>query len=185
VALKSALHLRSLADAHRPPVAPHVVHFDIGAWSTLQVMLVEERRLIEFLTGPRTQVRKGQCFVRDKDDICLNCFSSTPENAWAMHPDPTNPADPYSVLRWRAERINKRVAHFSWVLLDDSDSRTVSGIWQTGYLREIATQLGAFTDWLEHPTRCPAASRILRRALSVSRTGIQQLQTPGPPFGGC
>jgi len=60
LAIDSAIRLERMKHSGRYPVAPHKPGFDQDAWSLLQTMLIEERRLIEFIRGPATIMSKGR-----------------------------------------------------------------------------------------------------------------------------
>ncbi len=154
--------------AGRLPVAPHKPGFDQDAWSLLQTMLIEERRLIEFLTGPKTRVDSTTKLVVNvqPDDICTNCFTTATDPAWVMAPTPRN------ILRPRATRINQRIAHFSWILVGP-DTRVDTGFWRTGYLRLVVEQFESFTDWLM--ARQPLATEPLLDAVVVAAEAAQHL----------
>jgi len=169
VAVDSALRLDALRHVGIAPVAPHVTNYDRETWSLLHTMLVEERRLMEFLLGPRTD-KTG--LHRQPDDICVTCFSKSPEGMWRL------PQQHQKIFRERMTRINKRLAHFAWVLTED-DPRTVVGTWQTGYLREVAEQLWSFREWLT--AQRPAAAAAMYERLSEARHRAALLPAPGLP----
>jgi hypothetical protein len=176
VAIDSAITIELLRHDRVYPVSPHASGFVPDAWSALQTMLVEERRLIEFLVGPHTRIDKntGAVYNAYGDAICTNCFALTITDTWWMS-DPIR-----DTLRGRAQRTNKRVAHFSWIMVT-SDARTLEGTWQTGYLREITAQFENFTGWLT--SRRPTVANVLMDAyVSPALVKAGQLAEPGPPY---
>jgi len=176
VAIKSAINIEELKQAGIYPVSPPVAGFHLHAWQILQTMLVEERRLIEFLVGPHTFTDKGTGATKsNRDTICINCFGSSITDTWWMNDDVR------VRLRWRAQRTNKRVAHLDWLLIDEYDSRVVSGIWQTGYLKEIVNQFRDFTEWL-YDRRPHVAEILAPQYIDPASARVMQLPVPGPPF---
>lgn len=141
LAIESAIRLQRMTQRGRHPVAPHKPGFDQDAWSLLQMMLIEERRLIEFVRGPATIKRNGQIVVSNPDDICKNCFATSHGTRWSAAPAAM------TTLMGRLSRINKRVTHFSWTLTE-SDLRVDTGHWRTGYLRIVARELASFAKWM-------------------------------------
>lgn len=170
VAVDSALRLEALRAVGIEPVAPHMPSFDRDAWSLLHTLLVEERRLMEFLIGPRTNVSGAHM---QKDDICVTCFATSIDDIWRL------PSHIEEAFRGRSTRINKRLAHFAWVLATD-DPRTTAGTWQTGYLRDVTQQLQSFCEWMA-PIR-PEAATALQHQLSGALKRAAYLPSPGSPW---
>lgn len=141
LAIESALRLERMKHSGRYPVAPHKPGFDQDAWSLLQMMLVEERRLIEFIRGPATIMSKGKILVSNPDDICKNCFAPSVETRWSAAPAAM------TILSSRLSRINKRVTHFSWTLTQ-SDMRVDFGYWRTGYLVIVTKEFASLVEWM-------------------------------------
>jgi hypothetical protein len=177
VAIQCALRIEAGRTMGTQPTSPHVPGFDRDAWSALQTMLCEERRLIEFLVGPKVRNAKGQGGARvvaNPDDICIMCFATAPNQPWEMSDGVR------STLRGRASRVNKRISPFAGVITP-SDARTEQGTWQTGYLRIITTELAAFLEWLYGQQ--PDAARALDPYVVRAQALAEQLPPPlGDPW---
>jgi hypothetical protein len=122
-----------------PPIAPHRAGFQAVPWKILAAYLVEERRLIEFITGPKVNPETGNYQFRN--DICVDCFAPKGQR-WRLDDDV------YKELVKRAGRINQRLTHFSW-RLTGPDDRTDKGVWDTRYLTLVEAGLRSFARHLE------------------------------------
>jgi hypothetical protein len=172
LAVQSALKVESSRASGLPPTAPHLPGFDREVWAALQTMLSEERRLIEFIVGPKTRNgAAGSVVTSNPDDICIMCFATDAGDRWDLD------APLRTRLRSRASRINKRISHFAWVLTEP-DARTERGTWQTGYLRAIVTQFSQFVLWLhdQRPESARALEPYVERALMLANS----LPVPDP-----
>src|SRR6266568_4140209 len=121
LAVDLRMSLDELTRSANPPIAPHRRGFDLAAWKTLAAYLIEERRLTEFLLGPNVdRSRGGGWRYHYTDDVCLDCFTPA-DRRWRF----TNETVRVQLCD-RAERINKRLTHFSWKLTE-SDPRSDTG----------------------------------------------------------
>lgn len=166
LAVESAVRLERMKERGRFPVAPHKSGFDQDAWSFLQMMLIEERRLIEFIRGPATTLRDGKIILTNPDDICKNCFAANLTTRWSAAPEAM------STLIGRLKRINKRVTHFSWTLTEP-DLRVDLGYWRTGYLFIVALQLESFANWMISAN--PGAAEPFADMVALAMTDAAQL----------
>lgn len=130
-----------------------------NAFVLLQGMLVAERWLIEFLTGPATvpdqHTRERR---KHKDDICVECFQHGwrfPEGALA------------DSLVARLDPINKLAAHPTWGQVTTSPRQ-----WTLNRIEQCVDGLKTFADAMR--PELPSVSAVLDERVSL---GSESLRT--------
>lgn len=136
------------------------------AFVLLQGMLVAERWLIEFLTGPAlasAEPNAEKRRKRDPSDICVDCFV----HDWRF------PAGPLAnELVGRLGPINKLAAHPTWAQVTASPRQ-----WTLTRVANCADGLAIFTDAVrpEHPT----IAAVLEERIDVARRSLQTGRSDG------